>query len=203
MSVEYNFFKDDSPTIKGWENQIMFFIDNYSSMLHKHRVIKAQNERIKRRKETAHKDLEELRRKKAEINKSKIKLSDAEKLELQEREEFLVAMREANDIVYYYGEHMTYDESTILILKYQKIMDFIDMIDCKVRGKIAPKIKTLTSYVTRPVLSIVRSKIDSIKNQETRYVLRYIRDVLKGIPEVAETSFMCKSQVNLKDHIPE
>ena len=145
MSIAYEFFKENEVNPGNMEDKIIFFIDHYSDFLYYYRVISIQHAATKAKKEKAHQDLQEHRERIEKIKKSGRELNENEKLSLQERTEYLEALREEDDTIYFRGEPMEFNQVTRILINYQKMFKYIEIIDHVGRTKIASAAKSMQS----------------------------------------------------------
>jgi len=141
--IARDFYSEEKIQFSGIEEQITFFIDNYPEIMRKFRMAKECNENVKRRKEWANAELKILRRRIEELQKSAKHLTEREKIEIEERQNFLQDLRERDETVMYNGKEMTLDEVTYLF-KYRRILSIVEKIDYKGRVYLVNIINTIS-----------------------------------------------------------
>ena len=202
MTIASEFLKGEEPVIGDVEDNILFIIDNYGFLLELYRVMQAQEEETKKKKEEAHSELEALRDREEQITKSGKKLNKQERMELEERKKYLMDLREEDDDIYFHGEKLAYTQYTRLILKHQKIFKMIDELDRAGRSKfavIAQITSTLFLWPTSKMLSIT---IEQTKNKKVLDLLESSKIVLDGAPQTIKEKIMANMEVDLKKHKP-
>lgn len=202
MSIAYEFFKDESAFTKGMEDSIIFFIENYGEFLHFYRVMVVQHQMTKEKKEHAHKKLQALRRKVEKLKKQKRELNDAEKLDIEEKTAYFTALREEDDMIYYNGEPMEYNDVTTIILRYQKLFKRIESIDRISRTKSAPILKKAADIVMWPLSKMLDLTIDQTVDDRVLTTLKDVDELVKDFPSLIERSIMNSMDIDVNKHLP-
>jgi len=135
MSLASDFFDSSCSYHNGsLEDTINFFIDNYPTVMSRWRMMNKQNDALHQRKLDAKKALDQLLKEKVRIKRNKVNLSDAQKLELAEMENFYKEVLRSTEIaVDRDGEPIEHDYVTYFILKHQRFFNGIDKTDRKAR----------------------------------------------------------------------
>ena len=202
MGVAHDFLKDEHPFSKKSEEALVFFIDNYSELMRIYRVVKTQNEETRAKKNKAHEDLQKLRDRVEALKTSKKKLNEQEKIEIAEKEEYLVKLREENDVIYYRGVPLTYDELSHLVITYQKVFDKLEIVDRKVRTKIASSCKNTSKILLHPFDRMLKFSIRHSKKGLIKDLLKETKKIIRDIPVTIEEVIMSDMNVDLSKHKP-
>ena len=202
--IAYRFFKEDKVNIGDGsvEDSILFFIDNYNDFLIMYRVMKAQLAETKKKQELAHQKLQEIRDRLDKMAKKKQELTEAQKIEIDARKEYLTRIREESDVVYYKGEPMETDKVALLLIKYEGLFNLLERIDRNCRVGIATKGKKALTFILKPLQSCMKSFIKGTKNGEMKEAMKDVESMVKDLPNDLEEVIMSKVDINLELHIP-
>ena len=201
MSFSYEFNKPEKFRFNNTEDSIKFLIDNYGSLIQIFRVMQAQMEETKIKKEKANEELQNLRDKLEKISKNKIQLSEQERQYIEELREFYTKIREEDDIIYFNGSPLTLDEATVILIKYQEVFKLFEFVDRKARIQVAKMAKSTSKTILNPIHRILKK---SSKGKKTRLksALKFASKVVENFPGCLEEEILNKTKVNLDDHRP-
>ena len=179
-----------------FESNLSFFIDHYGEFLEMYRVMMAQVEANRVKKEEAHKQLQELRDRLEQMAKSKQDLTEAQKLEIDARKEYLTKMRESTDVIYYNGQPMETDRVARLLVRYQKVFKYIEQVDTSIRRRMVAIMKPVAKVIGK---SISEGASACKKDFE---IIEDLKDFGTDFPKVVEGLLMRKTKVDLSMHVP-
>jgi len=190
------FFKEDSYS-NGIKDDFDFLINNYIFF---YNLIKLQNDLIDQEQEMAQKELIKLRKQKELLKNKGKKLSNREKIELEEKEKFLLNERNKERKFYYMKKEIEAKKLETLVIKYQKVFKYIASIDNISRIYICKILNISTSAFLWPVrkmseLTYKQTEIKSIKDS-----LKSFHQSLEKIPQILEDKIPI--YIDLNDHIP-
>lgn len=198
MSIAHEFFKDEKPAIGGIEDQILFFIDNYAYMIKVFRIITLQLEVSQQKVQNAHAQLKRLRAIKDGWTQQTRKISDQEKLEMEEKMSYYTKMREEPDVIYWYGEPMTIDEATAIITKWKRWLKVIEPLDAGIRKQIAASLKKGIRIILTPLRIVAKFATKRSKNQ----ALDAAHSIIEEFPDDVFRKVMESVNININEHIP-
>jgi len=202
MGIAYEFFKEQPQQISSIEDQILFFIDHYNDFLTFYRVMMVQHKETKKKKENAHKDLQAFRVEIEQQQKAKKVFTEADKLHIKEKTEYLEALREEDDTIYYCGKPMEFNEVTTLLLKYQKLFKYLESADRAGRTKVASCLKSGSTTLLWPLKTLLKSRISHAGKGKKRDILREVKTLVESIPSNLEKRVLGKMDVNINEHLP-
>ena len=135
MGIASDFFDSSCNYRNGsLEDTINFFIDNYPTIVSRWRMMNKQNEVLQQRQLDAKKALDQLVKEKVRIKRNKIKLTERQKMELTEMEDFYKGVIRSTEIaVDRDGQPIEHDYVTYFIMKHQRFFKGIDKVDRKAR----------------------------------------------------------------------
>jgi len=177
MSVAHEFLKEDTYDYGDLEESIGFILDNYYEAMKIYRSIKKQNIKTLQKQEDAHNELQNLRRKEEEFQRSGVSLKDHEKKELEDRKVYLENLREEGDLVMMDGKVLETDKLVNYVIKNIWLFKLFDKIEIKIR----PSIGKATLKVINGVLWPVK-KMSGITARNTDS--QFIETALKNINRV-------------------
>jgi len=202
MGIAYEFFKEQPQQISSIEDQILFFIDHYNDFLTFYRVMMVQHKETKKKKENAHKELQAFRVEIEQQQKANKVFTEADKLHIKEKTEYLEALREEDDTIYYCGKPMEFNEVTTLLLKYQKLFKYLESADRAGRTKIASCLKSGSATLLWPLKTLLKSRIKHTGKGKKRNVLRELKIIVVSIPSNIERRVLGKMDININEHLP-
>ncbi len=190
MDFTSDFFKS-STTLQnfGMEDTINFLIDNYVEVIGRYRMISKQNNDLLLEKKEAKEKLDNLREEKKQIRLSRRELSQAEKVEMAEKEKsYKDTIKLTKHALDEKGEVIEYDHITRFITKNRYLFKGIDNADKRARkglGKLAEKGGSLAVWPLKRSLFEALVNVDDPKVEEIiEGAIEYvggIPDELKGI----------------------
>ena len=163
-----------------------------------YRVMQAQNEKTKMKKEDAHNNLTDLRKKSSKAHG----LTDSEKIHIDEQREYLSKLREEDDIIYYNGKPIEMNEAVALVLKYQKLLKVIERSDKSVRKYLSSIASCASSLFLFPLRKSLKVRIQQTDNKKTKKTLSKSLKFINSIPDSIKETILNSADVNLNVHIP-
>lgn len=197
--ISTEFFKDDSPTVTGWEDTLLFLIDHYAEIMSRFRVIQEFHNFTSDKQKKAHEELQKLR---ADLQ-GKILSNEADKLSVQEKQEYLSKIREEPEVVYYHGKPMDKDLISKMILKHQKYLKSLEKADRYGRQKVSKILSFGTSVALFPLRFMLGKTIDQTEKGKVLDILNLILETIEDIPDSIEDKIMMPMTVNIDDHKPQ
>jgi hypothetical protein len=195
----YRFFKEE--IFNGnVEDNLDIIIDNYSEALEMYRVMKIQTEENKRLQKEAHKALKDIWDKESKISSSDKELTEQEKLELEEKKEFLKKQREQEVSMYYKGNKIEYNELTHVLIKYEKYLEHVEKADKRGRDIIGSGAKIVSSIGLWPLKKMCRIVANQTENSKVYNALAEAERFIKNIP--CNIKSKITKSVNMEDHLP-
>jgi len=201
MNVAYEFFKKDEPSTGNFEDTLIFFVDHYDDFLTMWRVMQVQHQATKEKKKQAHQELSDLRDKIEELKASKHKFTEQEKIEFEERKEYFTNLREENDIIYYEGNPMDFNQVTNILLKYQKFFELIEQLDRKGRTKLATGFRVGSNIGLWPVRKMLTLTINCERGEIKKF-LKSTKKYVDNIPLSFEKKILSKMEIDITQHKP-
>jgi hypothetical protein len=202
--IAHRFFKDQTSQVGDGsiEDSLLFFIENYNDFLMMYRVMDKQVKKTKEKQELAHKQLQELRDRLAKMKKKKQSLTEAQKIEIDARKEYLTKIREEKDVVYYNGEPIPPDKVTKILIKYRPLFVLFERADKNFRNVIAVNGQKLLSFALKPFIKMIKSHISCIKDSEIKEAFKDMASLVGDIPNDFEETIRSKIEIDLDMHIP-
>lgn len=185
MDFTSDFFKS-STTLQnfGMEDTINFLIDNYAEIIDRYRMISKQNNDLLLEKKEAKENLDNLREEKKQIRLSRRELSQAEKVEMAEKEKsYKDTIKLTKHAIDEKGEVIEYDHITRFITKNRYLFKGIDNVDKRARkglGKLAEKGGSLAVWPLKRSLFEALVNVDDPNVEE---ILEGAIEYVGGIPD--------------------
>ena len=200
MNVAYQFLKDESFSNSLLKN-LDFLLDvSLFEVLDLYRVMKKQTELNEIIKMNAHDELQKIRLTEEGIKLTGQKLSEKEKLELNEQKEFLKKLREKEKPLYYKGKVIEYDQLTNAILKCEKVLYYLDGFVSKIQHKIASQVRSIMDKKIPDIKKSCQKRSKKTKSETGKKFLTKFEKILDYLPEKLLNSI--SGDINLEDHIP-
>ena len=134
--------------------QLEFIASNYNEFIKTIRIIDSQTQKTYDKKVNAVNELQKLREAKEEYKTKKTKLSNQQKMELEARETELEKIQEEDDLVYFDGVPLMYNEVVALIEKYKLFMKPLNKLDNAIRTPVANFVNSGLTILFTPISKV-------------------------------------------------
>ena len=183
MSVAHEFLKEDTYDYGDLEESIGFILDNYYEAMKIYRSIKKQNIKTLQKQEDAHNELQNLRRKEEEFQRSGVSLKDHEKKELEDRKVYLENLREEGDLVMMDGKVLETDKLVNYVIKNIWLFKLFDKIEIKIRPSIGKATLKVINGVLWPVKKMSGITARNTDSQFIETALKTSTEFLNNLPK--------------------